>query len=96
MPHFLIEVPHDPTPQACTRAVEVLLRTGSHFLTHAYWGCKDQEHKAFIIMDFDSREEALNCVPPEFRTVAKVVQLNWFTLDQQGKARPSLIDAHKG
>ena len=47
MPRFLIEVPHDADVRACTRAVEVLLRTGSHFLTHADWGCKDNEHKAF-------------------------------------------------
>ena len=96
MPRFLIEVPHDPTPLACTRAVAVLLRTGSHFLTHAAWGCKDNEHKAWIIMDFDSRQDALNSVPVDFRNVAKVVQLNVFILDENGKVRASAIAAHQG
>ena len=96
MPSFLIEVPHDPTPLACTRAVEVLLRTGSHFLTHADWGCKDNEHKAWIIMNFDSRQDALSSVPPDFRKDAKVVQLNWFILDENGKVHPSAIAAHGG
>jgi len=96
MPRFLIEVPHDPTPRACTRAVEVLLRTGSHFLTHAEWGCKDGEHKAWIIMDVDSREEALNKVPADFRAETKVVRLNRFILDEQGKVRASALDAHRG
>jgi hypothetical protein len=96
MPRFLIEVPHDPTPRACTRAVEVLLRTGSHFLTHAEWGCKDNVHKAWIIMDFDSREAALNNVPADFRGAATVVQLNRFVLDEQGKVRSSALDAHQG
>ena len=96
MPRFLIEVPHDPAPIACTRAVEVLLRTGSHFLTHADWGCKDNEHKAWIIMDFDSRHDALNTVPVDFRKDAKVVELNWFTLDENGNVRSSAIAAHKG
>ena len=96
MPRFLIEVPHDPTPLACTRAVAVLLRTGSHFLTHAAWGCKDNEHKAWIIMDFDSRQDALNSVPVDFRNVAKVVQLNGFILDENGKVRASAIAAHQG
>ena len=39
MPRFLIEVEHDATPAACIHAIEVLLRSGSHFLTHADWGC---------------------------------------------------------
>ena len=67
MPRFFIEVPHDPSPKGCTLAVESLLRTGSHFLTHADWGCKDGEHKAWLIMEFDTKDEALNAVPPDFR-----------------------------
>jgi len=96
MPRFLIEVPHDPTPVACTKAVEILLRTGSHFLTHAGWGCKDNVHKSWITMDFDSRQAALMSVPAEFRQVATVVQLNGFILDEHGKVRPSAIAAHHG
>ena len=38
MARFLIEVPHEPELIACARAVEILLKTGSHFLTHADWG----------------------------------------------------------
>lgn len=38
MARFLIEVPHEPEAVACARAVEIFLRTGSHFLTHADWG----------------------------------------------------------
>ena len=87
IPRFLIEIPHDPTPLACTRAVAALLRTGSHFLTHAAWGCKDNEHKAWIIMDFDSRQDALNSVPVDFRNLAKVVQLNGFILGGLGNNR---------
>lgn len=96
MPRFLIEVPHEPSPLACTKAVAALLRTGSHFLRHADWGCKDNVHKAWIIMDFETREEAQNCVPPEFRGETLVVQLNWFALDENGKVRASAIAAHRG
>ena len=46
MPRFLIEVPHEGTTKACNKAIEVFLRTGSHFLSHADWGCKDGVHKA--------------------------------------------------
>jgi hypothetical protein len=77
---FLIEVPHASTTLACARAVEVFLKTGSHFLTHADWGCKDGDHKAWILVELESKDEARSIVPPLFRPQAKIVQLNWFTM----------------
>jgi hypothetical protein len=82
MPRFLIEVEHDEDAVACTKAVEVFLRTGSHFLTHADWGCKDNEHKAWILVELDSRGEALNIGPADFRGRARVIQLNKFVLEK--------------
>lgn len=78
MARFLVEVPHDAGMVPCARVVDTFLRTGSHFLTHADWGCKDGEHKAWFIADVDSRDEARNIVPPTLRSEAKVVQLNDF------------------
>lgn len=83
---YLIEVEHDADRRACTKAVKVFLRTGSHFLTHADWGCRDGEHKAWIVVDVESKEEARNIVPAEYRGLAKVVQLNRFTMaEMEGK-----------
>ena len=59
MAKFLIEVPHGGTMAECTRAIDVFLRSGSHFLTHADWGCKDGEHKAWIVLEVDSKEAEL-------------------------------------
>ncbi len=87
MARFLIEVQHEPEVQACSRAVEVFLKTGSHFLTHADWGCKDGVHKAWIIMELDSKSDALNIVPPDFRSQATVVQLNTFSLEEMEELR---------
>lgn len=80
MPRFLIEVKHEGTKLDCTRAVELFLRTGSHFLTHADWGCKDGEHKAWITVEVDTKEEARGLVPAQYRAHAKIIQLNAFTL----------------
>lgn len=77
---FLIEVPHEPTMIACARAIQTLMQTGSHFLTHADWGCKDGEHKAWIIVEVGSKDEARGILPPALRTQAKIVQLNAFSL----------------
>ena len=87
MPRFLIEVEHDATPAACIHAIEVLLRSGSHFLTHADRGCVDGEHKAWLVIDVESKPEALNVVPADFRARARVVQLNSFTLAQAADLR---------
>src|SRR5690242_15764543 len=82
MPRFLIEVPHEAERIACARVVEVFLKTGSHFLTHADWGCLDGEHKAWMIGEFNSKEEARSVLPPTLRSQGTIVQLNYFTLDE--------------
>lgn len=79
---FLVEVPHEETIVACARVVDVFLRTGSHFLSNADWGCRDGAHKAWIVVEVDSKEEARSVVPPQFRAQAKVVQLNKFTVEE--------------
>jgi hypothetical protein len=77
---FLIEVPHEGTAAACARAAELLLRTGSHFLTRAEYGCRDGVHKAWIIVEVESKDEARNVVPAELRPIASIVGLNYFTM----------------
>ena len=82
MARFLIESPHDPERIACARVVEIFLKTGSHFLTHADWGCLDGDHKAWIIAEVDSKEEARSILPPAMRSQAKIVRLNYFTMEE--------------
>jgi hypothetical protein len=72
MDRFLVQVPHDPEPLACAKVVDVFLRTGSHYLAGADWGCSDG----------DSKEEARQVVPAALRAETRVVKLNKFTLDQ--------------
>lgn len=73
MPKFLIEVPHENTEEACNRAIQIFKSTGSHFVTNAEWGCHDDEHKAWIIAELENKEQAKMILPPEFRSVAKIV-----------------------
>ncbi len=82
MPRFLIEVPHEPETLACAQAVEVFLRTGSHFLTHADWGCMDGDHRSWMVVEVDDKDEALMIIPPAFRARARIVRLNAFTMEQ--------------
>ena len=82
MPRFYIEIPHEAEKVACLRAVKVLQETGSHFLTNADYGCKDGDHAARIVVEVDSKNEALMIVPSAYRPKAKVVQLNSFSVEE--------------
>ena len=82
MPKFLIESPHEPDTVACARVVKVFLSTGSHFLTHADWGCMDGVHSAFLIVDVADKQEARAILPPAFRADAKIVRLTLFSMEQ--------------
>jgi len=82
MARFLIEVPHEEEEVACARVVEIFLKTGSHYLTHTDWGCMDGDHRAWLIVEVDTREDALRILPPAFRPHARIVGLNKFDMEQ--------------
>jgi hypothetical protein len=92
MPKFLIEVPHEAERMACIRAVETFLNSGSHFIANADWGCHDGDHRAWVVVDVASKDEARAIVPPIFRSQAKIVALNSFTL----RDLQSMVQEHKG
>ncbi|HTR04576.1 MAG TPA: hypothetical protein VMN82_15430 [Thermoanaerobaculia bacterium] len=79
---FLIEVPHEATPAACARVVDVFLKSGSHYLSNADWGCRDGDHRSWITVEVDSKDEARRILPPALRANAKIVQLNTFTVEE--------------
>jgi hypothetical protein len=87
MSRFLVEVPHEAGTAECLRAIEIFLRTGSHFLSKADWGCLDGDHSAWMIVDVDSKEEARAIVPSAYRAEARIVGLNSFTMAQVAELR---------
>ena len=92
MARFLIEVPHESEMVACARAVQLLLQTGSHFLTHADFGCRDDDHRAWIVVETASKEEARGVLPPAFRGQARITELNKFSLAELKE----LLEHHRG
>ena len=80
MAKFFIEVPHESDQVACSQAVQALLATGSHWVTHAEWGCFDGVHAARMFVEVENKAEAMNIIPPAFRARSRVVALNRFSL----------------
>jgi hypothetical protein len=86
MAKYLIELAHEATEEACTLAIQTLLSTGSHFLTNAEWGCKDEEHRCWIIVDVNRKEEARTILPPIYRNEAKIIKLKRYTMEDFNEA----------
>jgi hypothetical protein len=86
MEKFLIEVPHAGDKASCMRAIQTFLRSGSHFVTNAEWGCTDGEHKAWMIVEVESKEEAKRILPSHYRVNAKITRISKFTRKQMDEA----------
>ena len=80
MARFLIEVTHDADEFACARVVKTFLTSGSHFLTHADWGCADGDHRSWVIVDVANKQEAMAVVPAPLRPATRITGLNSFDL----------------
>lgn len=91
MPRFLIEVPHEAEPVACARAVKILFQSGSHYLTHADFGCRDGVHKGWIVIDAEDKTEARLILHPFYSRFATITELNKFTVEELDE----LIDQHQ-
>ncbi len=91
MPRYMIELPHEDEHDACVKALRALEQFGSHFVTHADWGCKAGIHCGWMIVELNSRDEVMQLVPPEFRQEARIVKLNRFT-KQQIASRIATLD----
>jgi len=66
------------TAEECRQAVKYFAEFYAGYITHYEWGCKDNDHHAYAIIEADSHEEARMTVPPLLRDKAKVIMLTRF------------------
>lgn len=76
MKRFIVISPH--TSEECKMAVKQFREHNPGFLTHFEWGCKDNDHTAYVIIEAENHENAALSVPPFFRKKTKVVRLTYF------------------
>ncbi len=88
MPRFMVESSHEredpsePLPGACLRALEGAVSQGSHYLTHAEFGCEEGVHKSWIFVDAEDKEVARRMVPPIGRATAIIVRVRQITTEE--------------
>lgn len=66
------------TAEDCRKAVKYFREHHAGFLTHFEWGCYDNDHTAYAIVEAENHEQAKMAVPPLFRDKTKVVKLTNF------------------
>jgi hypothetical protein len=76
MDRYIIISAH--TAEDCRAAVKHFVHYHAGFLTHFEWGCYDNDHHAYAMIEADSHEQALLAVPPLFREKAKAIKLTHF------------------
>jgi hypothetical protein len=82
MSRYLIEMTHGDEHEACIRSLDAIMKYGSHTMTHSEFGCGDDVHVGWLIVEAESHAEAMQMVPPSERAGARIVELRRWTQDQ--------------
>ena len=75
MDRYLVEIPHDADKASCNAAIKIFAASGSHYLTHADFGCEDGVHDAWLIVEADDHSEARLVAPPQYRKGTRVTRV---------------------
>jgi hypothetical protein len=76
MERFIIESPHPV--KICKQAIQDIHAAG--YLHQFEWGCKDNDHTAWAIVEAETVEDARQFVPWYLREKARIVRLVKFDL----------------
>ncbi len=66
------------TAEDCNLAIKHFREYHAGFLTHFEWGCYDNDHNAYAMIEAESHENARMAVPPLFRNKSKAIRLTTF------------------
>jgi hypothetical protein len=55
--------------------LDAFVKAGSHYMTRAEWGCLDDDHRSWAIVEAMDDAQAHFMVPPVLRPNAKVIRL---------------------
>ena len=73
------------TEKDCRLAVKHFAEFYAGYIRHFEWGCKDNDHNAYAIIEADSHQQALLSVPPLLRDKARVIKLTYFYPKKTGE-----------
>ena len=80
MARFLVHVPH--APEDCVKALDSVLGHSDALLSRFDWGCKDDEHVGWTVMEALDGATALMMLPSHIRDEARATRLTKFTVEE--------------
>ena len=83
MDRYLVISGH--TAEECRQAVKYFAEFYAGYIAHYEWGCYDNDHHAYAIIEADNHEQAKMTVPPLLRDKVKVIKLTYFYPKKAGK-----------
>lgn len=66
------------TVEDCQLAIDYFKEYHAVYLTHFEWGCNDNDHTAYAIIEAENHDQAKLSVPPLFREKTRVIKLTTF------------------
>lgn len=84
MPKFLVVSNHKG--EDCIKALQETLAIG--YLTHFDWGCKDDVHTGWAILEAENKAQAIMSVPTFLRADATVILLTQFEPERVRRMHP--------
>ncbi len=82
MDRFLVISPHEAGE--CKAALYDVMEAG--YITHFDWGCSDNDHTGWIVLEASDAKEAMMVVPSKYRHRARAVKLVKFSPEQITKS----------
>lgn len=76
MDRFIIISSH--TAEDCRMVIKHFREHHAGFLTHFEWGCYDNDHTAYAIIEAENHAAAMMAVPAVFRDKTRVIKLTHF------------------
>lgn len=76
MNRFIVISAH--TAEECRMAVKSFREYHAGFFTHFEWGCYDNDHTAYAMIEAENHDNAKMSVPPLFRGKTRAIRLTFF------------------
>jgi len=92
MPRYLIEFRHANDYEGCVKALDAFLTYGSHLVSQAEFGCEDDVHCGWLVVEVPTRADAQQIVPPQLRADSRVILLRKWSPEEITKMRERLPD----
>lgn len=78
--HFMIEIPH--TKEQCMQMLDEIKGQTPEMLNKMEWGCMDNNHIGYAVVEATNKDEALKMLPVQERKMAKITKLDKFSVQQ--------------